>query len=463
MSGLPLLRIALAAVFAVAAVGKLADRSGTRAALKSFGLPGRAAAPIAIALPLAELAVATALLVPATAVAGAIGALGLLAVFSAAIAVNLARGRRPDCHCFGQVHSKPIGAGTLLRNAGLAIAAGLTVVLGREDAGPSALAWVTSSPGVALAAGLAAGLAAALWVAFALLRRHGRALRRVDELEAALREAGLEVPEPAGPAKLPIGAAAPAFAGMPQILAAGRPLVAVFTSPGCGPCRELAPKLASWREAYAELLAFAELSFDDEPALAARFGVEGTPAAIVIGAEGRVESRVAHGPGAIESLVEETVLECLPAPPDVGEPLPDLTLETLSAERASLRSLVADDRDTLVLFWDPSCGFCSSMRDELRKLDESSADGHPALLVVSAGDGDEVREEGFRSRVLLDPFSIASSALGAGGTPAAVLVGPGGVIRLTIAEGRRTVLELAGVEDGGDEARLEVVAVAASG
>jgi hypothetical protein len=35
--------------------------------------------------------------------------LALLVLFIVAIAVTLARGRKPDCHCFGQLHSKPIG------------------------------------------------------------------------------------------------------------------------------------------------------------------------------------------------------------------------------------------------------------------------------------------------------------------------------------------------------------------
>ena len=95
-----------------------------------------------IGLPLAELAVAVLLLPEATAWWGALGALALLLLFCLAIGVNLARGRQPDCHCFGQLHSEPAGPSTLLRNGALAAVALLVVVAGVDDAGPGALEWI---------------------------------------------------------------------------------------------------------------------------------------------------------------------------------------------------------------------------------------------------------------------------------------------------------------------------------
>src|SRR5438270_103523 len=104
------MRLVLAAVFAVAGLAKLRDRDGTRTALAAFGAPAAAVPALSILLPLAELAVAGCLLVDPAVRPGAAGALLLLAVFSLAIAVSLAGGRTPDCHCFGQVHSAPIGS-----------------------------------------------------------------------------------------------------------------------------------------------------------------------------------------------------------------------------------------------------------------------------------------------------------------------------------------------------------------
>ena len=52
-------------------------------------------------------------------------ALGLLAAFSAALARVLRQpaSERPVCACFGRWSAKPVGAGSLLRNGGLAVLA----------------------------------------------------------------------------------------------------------------------------------------------------------------------------------------------------------------------------------------------------------------------------------------------------------------------------------------------------
>jgi uncharacterized membrane protein YphA (DoxX/SURF4 family) len=103
-------RVFLALVFATAGVAKLADREGSRQAITDFGVPSALAAPLGLLLPLAELAVAASLLPGSTAWWGA---LGLLSVFVVDISINLARGRKPECHCFGQLHSAPAGWKTL--------------------------------------------------------------------------------------------------------------------------------------------------------------------------------------------------------------------------------------------------------------------------------------------------------------------------------------------------------------
>ena len=139
-SGLLIARLLLALVFALAAVGKIKDRAGSRQAITDFGLPAPLAIPLGILLPLCELAVAAALIPKATAWWGAVGALALLLLFVAGIGINIARGRKPDCHCFGQIHSAPAGWKTLLRNGLLAALAGFVVWEGKVDAGPSAVA-----------------------------------------------------------------------------------------------------------------------------------------------------------------------------------------------------------------------------------------------------------------------------------------------------------------------------------
>jgi hypothetical protein len=99
------------------------------------------------------------------------------------------------------------------------------------------------------------------------------------------------------------------------------------------------------------------------------------------------------------------------------------------------------------------------MRDDLRELEKGH--GETALVIVSTGDLDDVREEGFETTVLLDPISMTSASVGAGGTPTAVRVAPDGTLRSTIAGGREAVLELADVR-GEERVELEVVMAGAS-
>src|SRR5580658_4551217 len=111
-----LLRLLLSATFAVAGITKVTDPKGTRQSILDFGAPAWLASPVARLLPLAEVACALALLPAASAVWGAAGTLALLLIFIAAIGISIARGRRPACHCFGQLHSEPVGFATIARN-----------------------------------------------------------------------------------------------------------------------------------------------------------------------------------------------------------------------------------------------------------------------------------------------------------------------------------------------------------
>src|ERR671916_1710225 len=109
MDGVVLLgRLVLAAVFVVADLAKLVDRAGSRQALRDFGVPAMLVTPLGTLLPLAELAVAMALIPTVSAWWGALGALALLLLFIAGIGANLVQGRKPDCRCFGQLHSTPV-------------------------------------------------------------------------------------------------------------------------------------------------------------------------------------------------------------------------------------------------------------------------------------------------------------------------------------------------------------------
>jgi peroxiredoxin len=317
-------RILLAVVFATAGVAKLLDRRGTREALQGFGVPSFALASGAILLPVAELATAVALVPHPSAQWGGLAALVLLLGFIAGITNALLRGEAPDCHCFGQLQSEPAGRGTLARNVVLAALAGLVTV---EGPGPSVTVWVgdrSAAELVAVAAGIAAvvvgALALRLWQSNRDLSRH------LDRAHAELA---------VFPPGLPVGALAPGFS-LPDIdgetvtldalRAGGRPVVLVFVSPGCGPCETWSPELFRWQAMLAREITIAIIS-DGTPAQnRAIFGergaqvliqeklevmkayrVKGTPATVLVNAEGMVASEPISGAIAGESFIRLTV------------------------------------------------------------------------------------------------------------------------------------------------------------
>ncbi|HET8629558.1 MAG TPA: MauE/DoxX family redox-associated membrane protein [Thermomicrobiales bacterium] len=322
-----LARLALAAVFAVAGLAKLADLPGSRRAVRGFGMPEPLARPLGLLLPPAELAVAAALVPRASARWGALGALALLLAFCAAIGVNLARGRAPECHCFGQLHSAPAGWPTLARNAALAALAGGVLWYGRADAGASAVGWAAGlapreAAVLAVGAALVVAVAGEGWLLLHVLRQNGRLLARVEALEAGATAAAPGAPQAAG---LPVGSPAPAFQlpglygetlTLDALRAPGKPVVLVFSDPGCGPCNGLMPDLGRWQREEAALtvavlsrgtaaanraksvehgLSRVLLQADRE--VAAAYRAAGTPSAVLIRPDGTIGGALAQGAG----------------------------------------------------------------------------------------------------------------------------------------------------------------------
>ena len=122
--------------------------------------------------------------------------LWLLVLFVVGISINLARGRKPDCHCFGQLRSAPAGWKTLARNGVLAAVAGFVVWESYEGggAGPSAISWL-GALSTAQLLGLLGGvlvfflLAGQWWFLVHLLRQNGRLLVRLEAVEATPQKA----------------------------------------------------------------------------------------------------------------------------------------------------------------------------------------------------------------------------------------------------------------------------------
>ena len=327
--GVLIVRLALAAVFFVAAVGKLADVDGSRRTVEGFGLSARLARPLGLLLPLVELAIVVALIPVATAPWAALVAAGLLAVFCAAIVRVLVRGESPDCNCFGSLGSAPVGRGTLVRNGVLIAMAGFVTIAGWNDGGASAWAWIGDLSAVGLVAlGLAAVTAAHIGFSLQLFDQNGRLLDRVSDLEA-----GIGSPHGSDASRgLPIGEPAPAFelpdldgrvVALAELLAPGRGVLLVFTDPACGHCNPLLPALGrahvaatpvavistgSERDnrANAEEHGIAQILLQEGFEVAEAYRVFGAPGAVLVDATGRIAGERVGGANAVATLLEKT-------------------------------------------------------------------------------------------------------------------------------------------------------------
>jgi uncharacterized membrane protein YphA (DoxX/SURF4 family) len=130
-----LLRVVLGGLLLLAGLTKLADRAAFRDAIRQYEiLPASLEAPFAAIVPFAEITLGTMLLLGLGTTLAAALAVPLLGSFVFAIAVNLARGRDFDCHCFGSVSSDRIGWPVLIRSTLLMLFA-LTVAVATSSFG----------------------------------------------------------------------------------------------------------------------------------------------------------------------------------------------------------------------------------------------------------------------------------------------------------------------------------------
>jgi hypothetical protein len=161
------LRLTLAVVCGWAAAGKLFGQTGRRETvrmLRGVGVPRVAAPSAAVALVVAELAVAALSPLPATGLVGAGAAVLLFSALTAGVARSVRRGDRVTCACFGS-RGKPLAGVHVVRNAVLtAIAAAAVPVTalapGRAPQPAAALAAVAVALAVALLTRYAEDLAA---------------------------------------------------------------------------------------------------------------------------------------------------------------------------------------------------------------------------------------------------------------------------------------------------------------
>lgn len=495
-------RLILAIVFSIAGAGKLADHEGSRKAMREFGVPEALTTPFAWLLPVVEIMVAIALLPLSTAWFGGIGALALLAAFLVGIGVNLAKGNAPDCHCFGQLHSEPVSWSVFARNAVLAVIAAFIVVQGKDNPGLSAVDWMNDlRAGEAISLCLSAVAAALLIPTFAMLRKALKhqttlletvtAMKKVideDYAEPAPVEREDAVPPVEG---LPVGAIAPSFSlpslaggqiSLEELLGLGKSVLLLFISPTCSPCKTLLPHVRVWQRDYSDYLTVVLMSKGTEKEVQAKIGkyearyvlLQGdspmaneyqskwTPSAVLISRQGRIVSQMTSGDEAIRALITHAVATSdSPAAAQngaarpqiklgnslfkVGELAPRFAIPDLRGNELSLDELLG--QETLLLFWNPGCGYCKAMADDLKRWEAKPGKHASHLIFISTGEEAAVKEEskGFQSLFLHDLDSDVMPMFGANGTPSAVLLDAEGRITSSLAVGEKNILALLGI------------------
>jgi len=494
-----LARVGLSLVFFVAGFAKLADLAGSRQAMRDFGVPVALVSPFGALLPLTELAVAVALLPSIFAWRGAIGALVLLLLFVAGISSNLARGRTPDCHCFGQLHSAPAGPSTLIRNLVLAAVAGVVVGFGRTTAGldlGSLFGMLAVAQRIELIGGVLvlAVLVGESWLLWQSLSQQGRLLLRLETIEARLTEAGLAPPVESAPfVGLAVGTPAPIFGltnvqgetlTLGSLVARGKPVLLLFANPDCGPCAALFPEIGRWQREYANRLTLAVISQGSPEANQSKvreqgipvvllqqdlevqvaYQVSGTPSAVLIDRDGTIGSPLAQGADAIRGLVAGAVglpvlvrdlpmatrahrngngAQAQPRPLTdlkIGELAPTFSLPDLDGNLVHLSDFRGSS--TILLFWRPGCGFCQQMLADLLAWEANPLTGTPKLLMISSESMQDNQAMGLLSPIVLDHAGMSvGRQFGATGTPMAVLIDEEGRIASELAAGAPAVLE----------------------
>jgi len=464
-------RLLIFCTFGVAGISKLRDRRASQQGLVDFGVPIGLASPLSVALPLVELAVALALIPAGTVVYGAVAALILLLVFIGAMVANLARGRRPDCQCFGQIHAGPIGWTSIARNIALAAVAAFIAVAGSSDPGPDLLAWAmpltTFERAVVVSGAVGLVMLTAQSALLARLTRQNAAI--LEQLAATAPLAGTDAAQaginsvpghsaPAVPAIAlrTIGARAPDFtlpnlAGdvvtLDALRAPGLPIVLVFSDPGCASCNALLPEIGRCQREDAARLTVAVISRGSVEANVAKatehgltrvllqrdrevltaYGVQGTPSAILLTPDATFASGMAQADVSIRDLLAQPVAVVAPSTPagDVEPgalpPAPeDFTLPNLDGRPVSLSEFRG--QPTVLLFWSTSCSFCQMMLGDVRAWEQRPSSERPQMLVISSGSEEDMRVQGFVSTVVVDSRPTLGLSYGALGTPSAVLV-----------------------------------------
>lgn len=316
--------LTLGAVLLVSGAAKLRDRQATRDAFTALRVPDAVPADLAApALPWAEVALAVLLLVaPAGWLVPVAAAVFLLMLaYTALVARALGFEEPVTCSCFGSIGRHDVDRTTLGRNLLLSLLAAITLWFAVDGgAAPAAFGELDGPGWYALAATAAAAAVAAL---------------------VAGSPGATDAPPDAEPLDyerqaIPFGALTLADGRATTLseLSRSQARLLVVLNPGCGPCVRTAERLDEWAARLDPAVGVAAIYPDEQsarsatehaPDLAAwepelnvrRVFSVGTPAAILLGADGFLAGGPVAGEKDVAAFVDE-VLDALAEQPSVS-------------------------------------------------------------------------------------------------------------------------------------------------
>jgi thiol-disulfide isomerase/thioredoxin/uncharacterized membrane protein YphA (DoxX/SURF4 family) len=480
-----IIRLILFGVFAVAGISKLLDPEGAKKAMRDFGTPEEFTSFFAVGLPFAELTFAVCLLFVGMSWVGAAGALLLLTTFIGGMIWQMAQGNAPECHCFGQIHSEPVGKKSLIRNVAFALLALVLLFSGRERQGLDLAATTVGMLQIVLILFLVILGVLLLGYLVKVAAQQNEIVRRLGILEFASSEPGaVERNEAGDPSDgLPIGAPLPDFAipdlngrivQLDHLLSENKPFLFLFVGAQCAPCETLLPEIKEWEATLSNKLKFVFVSHGDvavnmekfgndpsrtvlverERAFAVSVGAKWTPTALFVDSHGNIASHIAPGDLAIRRLVEQIKTRDLNDDfvyflglnghrrPNIGQRIPEFKATDINGREITEKDFAG--RTTLVAFSSPTCGHCAGLMEEIREWESSKNMNGPQIVVFTDGDEEEERKLGLRTPIIVDKDYKTAAGFGMRGVPSAVLVDETGTIVTEAAVGSNNIWSLIG-------------------
>lgn len=321
--------ILLTLTLLVSGIAKLGSRRRLEDAMVSLRLPLRGVHPVAAAaLPMVEIVLAVVIWVPVVwlqvIVAGVTAA--LMTAYLVVIARALTFDETVECACFGTLASPTVSRATLHRNVALTVLG----VLGVVAAGSGAIARAVLTSPLELLGWIIAFAMAVLLTALALGGTHA------DADSAAASPSSGTVDDQDGEDEelldyerrvFPFGVVQEADGTRVTLrdLTESRAVLLVMVSQGCGPCMRVLGHVPEWSRQLEPMLhvrtvftqrvdalreetrakAGSAPSHDVERNLQRAFDIGGTPAAVLLGADGLLAGGPVSGGDAVVEFVEE--------------------------------------------------------------------------------------------------------------------------------------------------------------